>query len=302
MDNTQVLMDPLPPEADKPEVKEAFQETRSLANRYLLIVVTDTETWTICADALKGVMGQKKTVDNVRLGITRPMDAAKQKVMDLFRGPMEELEEAEVYLKGQMVTFKDEQDRIAREQQRIERERAEKEAARLREEARKADELAAEKERKRLAEEQTKADERAAAERERIAQERAAAQSEEDKRRVQEQEEAAKRRREEEQERLHQERLAAEAEQRERTARAETLEARAEITTTAPVRPGSPKVKGISTRKKWTFEIVDSEKVPDKYKTIDERKIRGVVTALKGDTSIPGVRVYAETIMSAGTK
>jgi hypothetical protein len=230
------------------------------------------------------------------------MDTAKQKILDLFRVPMMRLEQAEATIKMTMVKYKDEQDRLAREQQRIERERAEKEAARLREEARKADEIAAEKERKRLAEEQAKADERAAAERERIAEERAAAKSADDQRRVQEQEEAANRRREEEQERLHQERLAAEAEQRERTARAETLEARAEITTTAPVRPGSPKVKGISTRKKWTFEIVDSEKVPDKYKTIDMKKIRGVVQALKADAHIPGVRVYAETIMSAGSK
>lgn len=302
MENTQVLMDPLPPEADKPEVKQAFIQSNDLALRYEDFEIETVEAWNDCATDLKLVMGQKKTLYNVRVGITRPMDAAKQKIMDLFQGPMHRLELAEANIKMAMVRYKDEQDRIAREQARIERERAEKEAERLREEARKADEAAADKERKRLAEEQRKADERAAIERQRIDEEKAAAKSEEDQRRVREQEEAASRRREDEQNRLHQDRLNAEAEQRERTARAESLEARADMKTTAPVAPATPKTSGISTRKKWCFEITNKELVPDQYKTIDERKIRGVVQALKGDADIPGVRVYAETIMSAGTK
>jgi hypothetical protein len=53
-----------------------------------------------------------------------------------------------------------------------------------------------------------------------------------------------------------------------------------------------PKVEGISSRVDWDFEVADPALVPDTYKVIDERKIRGVVRALKDQTHIPGVRVF----------
>ena len=70
--------------------------------------------------------------------------------------------------------------------------------------------------------------------------------------------------------------------------------------TSAPLAPAAPKVTGISTRKKWLFEITDPAQVPEQYKTIDLKKIGGVVRALKGDTDIPGVRAYSESTMAAG--
>ena len=144
-----------------------------------------------------------------------------------------------------------------------------KEDARSAEEQRKENERA-EREANRLREEARKADE-LAAEKER-------------KRLAEEQRKADER---------------AEAEQRERTARAENLEERAETKQAAPLAPAAPKVTGISTSKKWLFQITDPSKVPDQYKTIDEKKIGGVVRALKGDTDIPGVRVWQESTMAA---
>lgn len=49
-----------------------------------------------------------------------------------------------------------------------------------------------------------------------------------------------------------------------------------------------------STRSKWTFEIVDAEAIPREYLMVDEKKIRGVVNAMKNATNIPGVRVWDE--------
>ncbi len=51
---------------------------------------------------------------------------------------------------------------------------------------------------------------------------------------------------------------------------------------------------GISYRDLWKFEVVNADLVPREYLTIDEKKIGGVVRALKGETTIPGVRVYSE--------
>lgn len=84
-----------------------------------------------------------------------------------------------------------------------------------------------------------------------------------------------------------------------RAERAETLRQRAEVVVSAPPTTVAPKVSGISERTAWKFEIVDASKVPDKYKTIDEKKIGGVVRALKGDTDIPGIRVYEEAVLGA---
>ncbi|KJU82383.1 hypothetical protein MBAV_005425 [Candidatus Magnetobacterium bavaricum] len=59
-----------------------------------------------------------------------------------------------------------------------------------------------------------------------------------------------------------------------------------------------PKVTGVSEREVWKFEVVDASKVPDQYKTVDEKKIGAIVRALKGVTDIPGVRVWSEKQMA----
>lgn len=100
-------------------------------------------------------------------------------------------------------------------------------------------------------------------------------------------------------ERQRLEREAKKAEEAGRVERADTLRERSEVVTAAPPAPAAPKVSGISERKVWKFEVTDPSKVPDEYKTVDERKIGGVVRALKGDTNIPGVRVWEESSLAA---
>ena len=90
-----------------------------------------------------------------------------------------------------------------------------------------------------------------------------------------------------------------EADEKGRGGRAEILRDRAATTIAVAPPTAAPKVAGISTRPVWKFEIVDASKVPDQYKTVDEKKIGGVVRALKGDTDIPGVRVWEESTMAA---
>ena len=281
-----------------PEVRKLAQETDQLVGHYEGYAVSNDVEYADGAEELRRIKAQQDILETRRFAITRPMDAAKKAVMDFFRPFSDRLDDAEIHVKKALTDYSAEQERIAAEAARIERQRAEKEARRLREEAEEADRKAAAKERDRLAELQRKEDERAAEEAERLAAERKAAKTQEDQQRAEEQEQAAEARRQKEQDRLHQERLDSEAEQRERTARAETLETRADSVVTAPVAP-APKVKGISTRKKWSFEIANADLIPREYLIPNEVAIGGVVRALKGATNIPGIRVVSTNIMSA---
>jgi hypothetical protein len=62
---------------------------------------------------------------------------------------------------------------------------------------------------------------------------------------------------------------------------------------------GPPKLKGIVTRVVWKFRITDPSKVPCEYHTIDESKIRRIVSATQGKVEIPGVEVYMEKEIAA---
>ena len=54
----------------------------------------------------------------------------------------------------------------------------------------------------------------------------------------------------------------------------------------------APEAEGQSTKDVWEFCVEDPDKVPIKYRKIDEQKIRKQVAMDKGETRIPGVRVW----------
>ncbi len=57
----------------------------------------------------------------------------------------------------------------------------------------------------------------------------------------------------------------------------------------------APKAEGTVVRHDWGYRIVDPGMIPREYLIPDEPKIKRIVKALKGETKIPGVEVYAET-------
>lgn len=78
-------------------------------------------------------------------------------------------------------------------------------------------------------------------------------------------------------------------------ARAKLNEAEdAEVAGFAVQVPAAPKVDGVSYRETWKFEVEDIRKLPADYLMVNEKAIGGVVRAMKGNTRIPGVRVWAE--------
>jgi hypothetical protein len=56
--------------------------------------------------------------------------------------------------------------------------------------------------------------------------------------------------------------------------------------------PAPVKVEGVSFVTSWDFEITNPNIIPRQYLVPDEKKIRGVVRALKGSHGIPGVRAF----------
>ena len=115
-----------------------------------------------------------------------------------------------------------------------------------------------------------------------------------------------------------QRRITAEAETR-RLAEAEAMEARgdqaaavrlleapiavpvvlpAPVFTPAPAPAAPPKVEGVSFREDYDFEITDPALLPREFLMADEKRIRGVVKAMRAATAIPGVRAFPRRIAS----
>lgn len=51
---------------------------------------------------------------------------------------------------------------------------------------------------------------------------------------------------------------------------------------------------GISYRDVWKYRITNEHLVPRQYLSVDDKKISGIVRALKNEAKIPGVEVYCE--------
>ena len=66
------------------------------------------------------------------------------------------------------------------------------------------------------------------------------------------------------------------------------------IQAAAPVVPEKVVAEGSYLREDWDFEVVDAKLVPDEFKLIDEKKLRGVVKFMKDQTNIPGIRAFSK--------
>lgn len=86
-----------------------------------------------------------------------------------------------------------------------------------------------------------------------------------------------------------------------KTEKAEQLQERAASVVAPVVHRDPPKVAGLSSREVWKFEVVDPAQVPREWCAVDESKIRRQVAATRGETKIPGVRVYAERQLAAAS-
>lgn len=102
--------------------------------------VDSAEMYALAGEELRTIATRRAQLEEKRLAITRPMDAAKRAVMDLFRQPLAVLDEAESCLRRAMIEWKRAEDaRLEAERREAER-RAEAERQRLEAERREAEE------------------------------------------------------------------------------------------------------------------------------------------------------------------
>lgn len=101
--------------------------------------IATTEDYSLAADELHSIKSKARVLEQQRTDITGPINAALKAVNALFRSPADTLAAAESMLKGKMVSWDNEQRRVAAEAQRrldeavaVERRRLEDEALALR--------------------------------------------------------------------------------------------------------------------------------------------------------------------------
>lgn len=240
-------------------------------------VIDSPELYSAAAEDLQRVKALAKTVEDARVSITGPLHQAKVAVDNLFKGPKDFLTQAEQKLKGAMLQWDSEQDRIRREAERKAEEQRRVEQARLDAERRER-----ETEARRRDEEARRLEEEARA---------AAAKGDA---------EAA-------------ERLQQQAQQEANAAsdaacEAETLTQTAAVMTFPVAAPAPQKVSGISTSKTIDFEVSGLHDLvkhiaahPELISllAVDSVKLRAYVRGLGMNCQLPGVRVFEKKTLSA---
>ncbi len=101
--------------------------------------ITTPEMAVASAEDLRVVKALARQVNEKRLAITRPLNDALKEVNALFKPAKDWLSEAEAVLKGKLLEFQNEQDRIARELQAVANAKARKEREKLERRAAKAE-------------------------------------------------------------------------------------------------------------------------------------------------------------------
>lgn len=201
-----------------------------------------------------------KALNETRLGITRPMDLAKQNVMAVFAPALTMRESIDSTLEAKIMAYDREQARIQRE-----REAAARKAA---------DEL------RRI--EETKAAEEAKRQRDAAAALKAEADI------------AAKNGNTD-----HAAQLQQEAAQAETVAQiVETTPVHVPVPVVAPIAPKAKGQSGI--RKKWKARVVDPNAVPREYMTVNQALLDTLAVQTSGEAKVAGVEFYEDETLVKG--
>ena len=102
------------------EAKEVSESTDLLlqeAKDFKIKTVADLE---ISANILKTIKQRKKKIDEVRKSLTRPLDAAKKRIMDFFRPAENKLAEAENEMQKTILEYRAEE-RRKRKQEKLQK-------------------------------------------------------------------------------------------------------------------------------------------------------------------------------------
>lgn len=273
--------------------------------------ITSAEDYSLAAEELRAANAKLKALEERRLTITRPMDAAKKAVMDLFAGPTAALEKAVGIYKRSMLAYTAEQERIAAEAKRKAEEEAAAERRRLEEEARKVRE-AAEAEQRRAAQAEAERQAAARAEHERLAREAAEAKARGDAEAEEKAGAEAQRQREADAAAAAQAAQHAAIAAQNAASEVAALEQVAQVIVAPVVAVQAVKAAGISTAKGHDFEVenlvalikdvaakVDGQPGLASVLMPDTVRLRALVKALGPNLGLAGVRVFEKRTMRA---
>lgn len=277
------------------------------------IVIDSPEMYQTAVTELQQIKRKSKDLEEQRVGLVAPLNAVVKKINDMFRAPLEFLAQAESTIKGAMITFDREQERIAAENRRKAEEAAAKERARLQAEAAAA-EAKAKAEEDRLRAEAQAAERKAAearAEEDRIRAEAEAAARAGDKARADQLEAEARAQSAAAQAAdIAAAKADSKADSKGEEVRAEELRGQAAMVQASPVAvaTATPKISGIAGKTKWKGEVKDKMALirfvaanPQFEGLVDanESAINKMASALKQAMVVDGVRVYEERQIAA---
>lgn len=121
-----------------PEANKLAEQSAGLLAVAQAYKIDSPEMYQAAGDELKHIKAKAKELDETRKSLTKPIDEAKARIMDFFRQPLDFLSKAESIIKGSMLTYQNEQERIRREEEARRQEIARKEQERLQKRAEKA--------------------------------------------------------------------------------------------------------------------------------------------------------------------
>ncbi|HOM04509.1 MAG TPA: hypothetical protein PLU67_03335 [Candidatus Kapabacteria bacterium] len=119
----------------------AFQKRAEVYyNKASLFVIVDNDSYLASAEDLKQIKAQIKAIEDYRKSITDPINEQIKRIKAFFDVPINKLKEAEEVIKGAILKYQKEQERIRLEEQARLREEAEKRRLKLEQKAKKLEE------------------------------------------------------------------------------------------------------------------------------------------------------------------
>ncbi len=119
----------------------AFQKRAEVYyNKASLFVIVDNDSYLASAEDLKQIKAQIKAIEDYRKSITDPINEQIKRIKAFFDVPINKLKEAEEVIKGAILKYQKEQERIRLEEQARLREEAEKRRLELEQKAKKLEE------------------------------------------------------------------------------------------------------------------------------------------------------------------
>ncbi len=112
------MNEPLPPELQTEEVTDITTRSDELAENYDGFSIGNVEEYSGAAEHLRMIKSMQKEVEDQRKEITQPLVASQRAANAFFKPFADRLSNAERAIKQAMASWKSEQDRIAREEQR----------------------------------------------------------------------------------------------------------------------------------------------------------------------------------------